>query len=61
MKMNFYSLKDQDDTLFKNRFKKTTFVLRILNTMLNFKVDRISYQQLEYEMDRADIPDYYIF
>ena len=29
--------------------------------MLKSEVDRLSLQQLDYEMDRADIPDDYIF
>ena len=29
--------------------------------MLNCVVDRFYFQQLEYEMDRVDIPDDYIF
>ena len=29
--------------------------------MLNLVVNRISLQQLEYEMERADLPDDYIF
>ena len=29
--------------------------------MLNLVIDRISLQQLEYEMERADLPDDYLF
>ena len=41
--------------------KKSTFVVRSFFTVLNFKVDRLSIQQLEYEMDRADYPVDYNF
>ena len=30
-----------------------------LQTMLNHVIDTLSLQQLEYEMDRADLPDDY--
>ena len=45
-----------DDALFKNRSKRPDFVLRPLNSMLNFEVERLSLQQLEYEMDCNDYP-----
>ena len=41
--------------------KKTAFVLRPLKVVLKSEVDRVSLQQLEYEMDRADLPDCYNF
>ena len=46
----------QDDALFKNVLKRPAFVLRPLEYMLNFEVNRLSLQQLEYEMDRLDYP-----
>ena len=59
--MHCYYLKIDDDALFKNRSKRPTFVLRPLNVMLNFEVDRISLQQLEYEINRTDYPVNFIF
>ena len=55
------SLKAEDDELFNNRFLKPAFVLKPVNSMLNLVVNRISIQKLEYEMDRADLPDNCIF
>ena len=47
---------------FINRSKIPTFVTRPFLTMLNLEVERISLQQLEYEMDRTDDPvDYNCF
>ena len=40
---------------------KSDFVIRPIKTMLNCEVDRLSLQKLEYEMNRADLPDYYNF
>ena len=59
--VHFYSLKIDDDALFKNMSKRPAFVLRPLKSMLNFEVDRLSIQQLEYEMDCTDYPANYIF
>ena len=61
MKMNCYYLKTKDNELFKNRSKITAFVLIPLKNMLNFEVDRLSLQQLEYEMDCTDYPVDYNF
>ena len=47
--------------MFNNRSKIPTFVLRPLKAMLNFEVDRLSLQQLEYKMDRTDYPVDYNF
>ena len=44
MNMHFYSLKIDDDALFKNMSKRPAFVLRPLKSMLNFEVDRLSLQ-----------------
>ena len=52
--MNFYFIKAEDDALFKNRPKISNFVLRPLNSMLNFEVDRLSLQKLEYKMGCID-------
>ena len=35
--------------------------MKPLNAILNLVVDKISLQQLEYEIEHADIPDDYIF
>ena len=43
-----------DDELFKNRSKIPAFALIPLKSMLNFEVNILSLQQLEYEMDRTD-------
>ena len=51
------SLKAKNDALFKIRSKITAFVLNPLKAMLNLVVDIISLQQLDYEMERANIPD----
>ena len=60
--MNCYSLKAEDDALFNNRLKIPAFVLRPLMFMLNFEVDILSLQQLEYEMDCTYYPvDYNYF
>ena len=56
MNMHCYSLKTDDDSLFKNRSKRPAFVLRPLKSILNFEVDRLSLQQLEYEMACNDYP-----
>ena len=56
MKIHCLSLKNQDDALLRIG-KKPAFVLRPLNAMLKSEVDRLSLQQLEYEMDHADLPD----
>ena len=60
-KIIFLSIKAKDDSLFKIMSKIPAFVLNPLKAMLNLVVDRISLQQLEYEMERADIPDDYNF
>ena len=60
--MHYYSIKIDDDELFNNRSKIPDFVLRSLNSMLNFEVDKLYLQQLKYEMDRTDYPvDYNCF
>ena len=41
--------------------KKPFLLISPLNTMLNFEVDILSLQKLEYEMDRTDFPVDYIF
>ena len=56
IKIHCYSLKNKDEKMFKNRSKNPAFVLRILNIMLNSEVDRLYLQQLEYEMDRTNLP-----
>ena len=56
MNIHCYSLKIDDGALFKNSSKRTASVLRLLKSMLNSEVDRLSLQQLEYEMDCTDYP-----
>ena len=41
--------------------KNTDFVLKLLYSMLNHIVNRISLQQFDYEMERVVIPDDSIF
>ena len=52
---------EADNELFQNRTKKPTFVLCSFQQFLNSKLDRLSIQQLEYEMNFTDYPDKYIF
>ena len=40
--------------------ERTTFVIWQLNAVIKSVVDRLYIQQLEYKIDRADIPDNYI-
>ena len=61
MKKYCLYLKAKDYALFKIRSKRPNFVLNPLKYMLNLVVDIISLQQLEYEMERADLPDDCIF
>ena len=49
-KTHCYSLRTQNDALFKNRSEISAFVLKPLKSMINFDVDRLSLQKLEYEM-----------
>ena len=55
------SLKANYDAQFNIRSKIPTFVMKPLKSMVNHVSDRISPQQLAYEMERADIPDDCIF
>ena len=57
MEKNCLAFKAEDDVLFKIRQKRHAFELKPLKTTLNLVVERISLQQLEYEMERADLPD----
>ena len=59
MKIHCLYIKSEYYALFKNGFLKTAFVLRPLNAFLKSEVDRLSLQQLEYEIDRADLSDDY--
>ena len=52
---------DSDNELFKNRTQKPTFVLCSFQQLINSKLDRLSLQQLECEMDSAGYPDKYNF
>ena len=47
--------------MFNNKSKNPVFVLSPLKTMLNHVVDWISLHQLEYEMERIDLPDINFF
>ena len=48
---------DADKVLFKNRKTFPKFVLAPLHGFLNQKLDRLSLQQLEWEMDSTGYPD----
>ena len=61
MKRHCLSLKSKDDKLFNIDSKISVFLLKALKYMLNLVVDRISVQQLEYEIERTDLPDDSIF
>ena len=61
MKIHCLYLKSEDDALFKNSKKKHAFLLGPLKAMLKIEVDILSLHKLEYEMDRANLPDDYIF
>ena len=58
---NCLSLYAKDDVLFNIRSKIPAFALKPLKAMWNLVVDRIFLQQLEYEIERADLPDDYVF
>ena len=57
MKIHCLSFKSKDDTLSNIRSDRPTFVLKPLNSMMNLVVDRISFQQLDYKMERTDLLD----
>ena len=59
--MRFYSLKINDDALFKNMPKIPAFLIRPLKSMISSEVDRLSLQNFEYEMDCTDYPVNYNF
>ena len=60
--MNCYSFKFDEDALFRNRPKRYACVLSKLKFMLNFEVDKLSLQKIEYEMDSTDYSvDYNLF
>ena len=61
MNKHSLSLKSKDDALLNISSKISAFVLNQLKAMLNPVVDIIYLQQLEYEMERADLSDDYIF
>ena len=50
-------LLEADKVLFKTRKYLPQFVLAQLRAFLNSKLDRLSLQQLEYEMDSTEYPD----
>ena len=52
---------EADNELFQIRTKKPTFVLFSFQQFISSKLDRLSLQQLECEMDSADYPDKYNF
>ena len=58
MKIQCLSLKKEDDALVNNRLKKPSFMLRPIKNMLKSEVETLSLQQLHYEMDLTDLPDY---
>ena len=61
MKKKCLSLKSKYYVMFNIRSKRPDFVLKTLKVVLNPFVDRLSLQQLEYKMERADDPDDYNF
>ena len=61
MKTHCLSLKAEYDALFQNKSKITAFVLKPLKSMPKPIVDIFFLQQLEYEIESTDIPDYYNF
>ena len=52
---------EADKKLFKNRTQEPSFVLSSLQKFLNSKLDGLSLQQLECEMDCTDYPDNHNF
>ena len=50
---------EADNELFQNSTKKPKFLLCSFQQFLNSKLDRLSLQQLECEMDCTDYPDKY--
>ena len=50
---------EADNKMFKNRTQKPTFVLCSFQKLLNSKLDRLSLQKLEREMDCTDYPEKY--
>ena len=61
MKMRCYLNIESYNKLFKNRTNKNTFVLCSFRNLLNSKLDRLSLQQLECEIDCTDYPYKYNF
>ena len=61
MKKHCLSLKARDDAMFKIMSKIFAFLLYPLKAMLHLVIGIISLQQLEYEMERTDLTDDYIF
>ena len=56
MKIHFYILKQSMMQCLRIG-RKYSFVIRPLKAMLNHVMVRLSLQQLEHEMERADLPD----
>ena len=54
MNIRCYYIKIDDDALFKNMSKRPSFVIRPLNAMLNFELDILSIQIIEYELYCTD-------
>ena len=52
---------EADNELSKNRTHKPLFLLCSFQLMINPKLDRLSLQQIEYEMDYTDYLDKYNF
>ena len=50
---------EDDNKLFKNRTQEPTFVLSSFQKLLYSKLDRLSLQQVECELDRTDHTDKY--
>ena len=55
------AMKRLRNALFRNMSKKTSISMKPLSSMLNHVVDKSYLRKLEYEMERVDLPDDYIF
>ena len=54
--MHYYYLKIDDNALFKNRSKRPAVVISPIKSMLNFEVEILSPQKLDYKMDCTEYP-----
>ena len=61
MKTRYEFIIKADNEVFKKRSNKPMFVLTSFKIFFDSKLDRLSLQQLEFEMDSAGYPDEYNF